>query len=345
MFDRVPRQARILALLAVFALGLALATNALVARLLTVDANKLAEVSRRGTAVASGSPEEGGSEATGGETGDAEPAESSRSGSQRPRRLAWYQDPIIRRNLFDSANALSGMKPDGPKEGDGDDDGAKSELDAVLITTSVASDPIWSTALLSVSSAAPEVFRNGEALLDATIVDIRSPWLDEDREHHAARVVILRDGRREFIDAGGAPKPGARPKGKATKKDAKKPKKKSGRHTWDGIKDLGGGKYSVEQAEIDYALSNLDKLSREARIVPNFADGSTNGFKVFSIRRNSALRKMGLKNNDVLTSVNGFDLSDTEKALEIYSKLQSDKSFSLEVLRNGEPMTLEYSVQ
>ena len=80
-------------------------------------------------------------------------------------------------------------------------------------------------------------------------------------------------------------------------------------------------------------------------MVPNFADGATNGFKVFSIRRNSALRKMGLKNNDVLTSVNGLDLSNTEKALEIYSKLQADKHFSLELLRNGEPMTMEYDVQ
>ena len=345
MFDRVPRQARILALLAVFALGLALATNALVARLLTVDADKLALASRSGTAVATSSPSEGDGDADGAEAAAAEPAESSRSSSQRPRRLAWYQDPIIARNLFDSANALSGIPEDGPKDGDDSDDGAKSDLDAALVSTAVASDPLWSTALISVSSGPKEVFRNGEDILAATIVDIRAPWLDEDGAHHPARVVVMRDGRREYLEVGEAPKPGARRKGDDKQAKAKAPKKKSGRHTWDGIRDLGGGKYSVEQAEIDYALSNLDKLSREARIVPNFADGQTNGFKVFSIRRNSALRKMGLKNNDVLTSVNGFDLSDTEKALEIYSKLQSDKSFSLEILRNGEPMTLEYSVQ
>jgi general secretion pathway protein C len=86
-------------------------------------------------------------------------------------------------------------------------------------------------------------------------------------------------------------------------------------------------------------------MAREARVVPNFADGQTNGFKVFAIRRNSALRKMGLKNNDVLTSVNGYDLSNTEKALELYGKLQAEKSFSLEILRNGEPVTLEYNIR
>ena len=346
MFDRVPRQARILALLAVFALGLALATNALVARLLTVDADKLAQASRGDRAVAASSPAEGDGAADSGEAAAAEPAESPRSRSQRPRRLAWYQDPIIARNLFDSANAIKDVEPGGPK-GDGDsDDGTKSDLDAVLISTAVASDPAWSTALISVSSGPKEVYRNNESILTAVIVDIRAPWLDETGSHHPARVIVMRDGRREYLEVGEAPKPGARRKdGKQAKAEKKKPKKKSGRHTWDGIRDLGGGKYSVEQSEIDYALANLDKLSREARIVPNFADGQTNGFKVFSIRRSSALRKMGLKNNDVLTAVNGFDLSDTEKALEIYSKLQSDKSFSLEILRNGEPMTLEYSVQ
>jgi general secretion pathway protein C len=341
MFDRVPRQARILALLAVFALGSALAVNALVARLLTVDPDKLAAVRSSGPAVTAS---DGGAGAEQGEDGAAavEASDPPRSSSQRPRRLAWYQDPIIRRNLFDSSGTEI---PTGGAGGGADGEEVKSELDAVLVSTSVASDPDWSTALLAVSSGPVELYRINDAILTATVHDIRSPWLDAEGNHHPARVVVMRDGQKEYIDAGAAVRPGARKKGdgKAKKKD--KPKRASGRHTWDGIHDLGGGKYMVEQSEIDYALGNLDKLSREARIVPNFQDGQTNGFKVFSIRRNSALRKMGLKNNDVLTSVNGFDLSDTEKALEIYSKLQSDKSFSLEVLRNGEPTTLEYTVQ
>jgi general secretion pathway protein C len=340
MLDRVPRPVWILSLLALVAFGLALGTNAVVARLMIVDAGRLASVREGGpdrVAGRSGDPDRGDA----GVVADAQAGSPSRrSTSFGPRRLNYFQDPIVRRNLF---NSEAGPTPPGPDPGPRGPEVPKSEIDAVLISTAVADDPVWSTATLSVSSKSAEPYRIGDALADATVIDIRSPWLDVDGEHHPARVIVLRDGKEEYIDAGGKPKAGARRKPK--KDDKEKPVRRSGRHTWDGIKDLGDGKYSIDQSEIDYALSNLDKLSREARVVPNFSDGQTNGWKVFSIRRNSALRKMGLKNNDVLTAVNGMDLSDTEKALEVYSRLQSDKSFSLEILRNGEPMTLEYNVQ
>jgi general secretion pathway protein C len=334
MLDRLPRPVFILVLLALLAQGLAFGTNAIVARKLSVAPDRLAAVTRPGADPAGA---ERAAEDNGGATAF-EPG--SKRGANLTRRLNWFQDPIVHRNLFDSANALAGKK-DTEGSGDPEDEAQKSDLDIVLIATSAASDRTWSTAMMAVSKGPPNLFYMAEVVLDAEIIEINNPWLDSASVHHPGRVVFLRDGQREYIDIGGTPKAGARRKG-AAKKTAKK---RGGRHKWDGISSLGGGKYSIEQSEIDYALANLDKLSREARVVPNFADGAANGFKVFSIRRTSALRKMGLKNNDVLTSVNGFDLSNTNKALEIYSKLQSDKNFTLEILRNGEPMTMEYSVQ
>ncbi len=115
-------------------------------------------------------------------------------------------------------------------------------------------------------------------------------------------------------------------------------------HSWDGIKELGDDHYSIARSEIDYALSNLDKLAREGRMVSQGLGNDTKGLRVFSILGQGALRKMGLENNDVLTQLNGFELSDTRSALDVFSKLQSDKRFSLKILRNGEPMTLEYTV-
>jgi len=339
MLDRLPRPVFIMVLLALLALGLAFGTNAIIAGKLSVAPERLASAARTAA-----SQQSAGAESTGDKGQDAE--STAATGSDRKstftRRLNWFQDPIVARNLFDSANALAGKK-EARKSGDPEGEAQKSDLDIVLIATSAASDPVWSTALMAVSSGAPALFYMADVVLDAEIVEIHNPWLDSASVHHPGRVVFVRDGQREFIDIGGAPKPGARRKGNPKKKNTKK--KRGGRHKWDGITSLGGGKYGIEQSEIDYAMANLDKLSREARVVPNFADGAPNGFKVFSIRRTSALRKMGLKNNDVMTSVNNFDLSNSSKALEIYSKLQSDKNFTLEILRNGEPMTLEYSVQ
>ena len=336
MVERIPRPVVILALLAIFALGLALGTNAFIARQLRVSPERLA-AARAGaptSTTATAAADEGADADGGAEPDDA--AAEAREPRTRARKIGFWQDPIVKRNIFDSTNALAGKPPEEPKDPSADGEVDKvSDLAATLIATSVASDPIWSTALISTDDGV-DVYRIDETILDATIKDIQRPTLER-----AARVIVLRDGTLEYLEAGDQkkrtkPTPGA-------KKDTKPTK--PGRKTWEGIKKTGDNKYDIPEDDVKYALDNLDKMAREARVVPNFADGQTNGFKVFSIRRNSALRKMGLKNNDVLTSVNGFDLSNTEKALEIYSKLQAEKSFSLEIMRNGEPVTMEYDIR
>ncbi|MCO4771714.1 MAG: PDZ domain-containing protein [Deltaproteobacteria bacterium] len=336
MLDRIPRPVFVLALLAILALGIALGTNALVARKLSVSPERLA-------AARSGAPAPRTATADSGDGGDAL-ASAGTSKDAKPssrsvlRKVDYWMDPIIKRNLFDSANSLI-KKPDAPAEpnGDGEVDKA-SDIAATLIATSVASDAIWSTALVSTENEGVHVYRIDEKLLDATIKEIHRP-----SSERPAHIILLRNGSLEYLEAGGKKKK----KSTAKKVGDDKPKKKTnsrGKRDW-GIEKTGDNEYSVPEDDVKWALDNLDKMSREARVVPNFSDGKTNGFKVFAIRRNSALRKMGLKNNDVLTSVNGFDLSNTEKALEIYGKLQSEKSFSLEVLRNGEPVTIEYGIK
>lgn len=334
MFDRIPRPVRVMAVLALFAFGFAMLANALFARLLAVDPARLAALQSGGDAVASAEPEGEG-------PGEAEPERASTR--VRAKGMKWFMDPIVQRNLFDSTNALAGKKAAPDPDPDPEGEAQKSDIEAVLISTSPAYPINYSTALLQIQTEDPDVYTIGEAFLDAEIVAIRQPFLDRNGNHRAARIEFTRDGSLEYLEVGD----------KATKKSSVKKKggdekaapKPTGRHTWDGIKKVGDNQYSVERAEVDYALGNLDKLSREARVVPNFQDGESNGFKVFSIRRNSALRKMGLKNNDVLTAVNGNSLSSPEKAMELYSKLLNDSSFELEVLRNGQPQTIRYDVQ
>ena len=337
MLDRVPRPIRILAVLAVLAFGFAMLANVGFAKLLKVDPSRLAAVraGQKPAAAVADSPRK---------STDADPvaaAEPERKApSSGPKRLDYFRQPITDRNLFNSAANPQDLVVIGPTG----TEVQRSELDVVLVSTSPTEPMQWSTAFIAVQTDPPEAFQIGEDILDARITEIFGPWLDANGLHRPARIHINRGGQQEYVEVGGEQKSRAKKVSSKSEKEEKKPKR-AGRHTWDGIKECGDNKFCVEQGEIDYALANLDKMAREARVVPNFSDGQTNGFKVFSIRRNSALRKMGLKNNDVLTSVNGFDLSNTEKALEIYSKLQSDKNFQLEILRNGSPVTLEYNVQ
>jgi hypothetical protein len=340
MARRIPRPVLVLAILAVFALGTALGINAFIARKLAVDPQRLA-AARSGLA-------EPGAVATAEPAPEPESPTADKFATPRAPTLASWLDPILRRNLFDSANALAGKPaeesggPAGELAAPGEDCPTASGIDATLIATSISTRPEFSTALISVAGAVA-VYRLDDPVGDGTIRAIDRAFYDwETRQYrHQARVAIDRGGRVECLEVGGA-------SGKASSATKAAPGAEKPAAAGDGypsLRECGTNKYCISQEDMEKALSSLDKLAREARIVPSFQDGNPNGFKVFAIRRNSVFRQLGLQNNDVLTSVNGLDLTSTEKGLEIYSKLKNDKSFQVELLRNGAPMTLGLDIQ
>lgn len=106
----------------------------------------------------------------------------------------------------------------------------------------------------------------------------------------------------------------------------------------------GAGKIMIDQREIDDALSNLDKLYTEIRIVPNFQGGKAAGFKVLSVKAGSVVGKLGIKRGDVLERINGEELS-VQKGLELFTMLKDQKNFSIDLVRRGKNTTFEYEIR
>ena len=281
-----------------------------------------------------GTPEGSGDAVAGaeGDAGDGPNATRGKGNSRRDRTasLDSYMQPIMDRSLFDSSKVgASG----GAIVGEDGEEQEATDLGATLILTSVADPATFSTALILVEGddATPEVYMHGDALADAKIDEITR-----------GRVYVLRqNGAREYLEIGSE---GAKKKRGSSKKDGGGRKKK-GRIDWsEGVTKISDTQYQIERSSLDNALANLDRLSRDARVVPNFVDGKSNGFKIFGIKRNSAYKNLGLQNNDVITGVNGMELTSPDKALDVYSKLQNESSFSLEIVRKGSPVTMEYDI-
>jgi general secretion pathway protein C len=161
------------------------------------------------------------------------------------------------------------------------------------------------------------------------------------------RVIVLNNNRREFIDGtpgdgtavAAAPAPSVAPL-KASG-DGAPPSVALGA----GVKQLAENDYEIPRAEIDKTLSNLNDVAMQARIVPAFKDGVSQGFKLFSIRPDSIYTKIGIQNGDVIKRINGYDLNSPEKALEIYSKLKEAGRIDIEVERNGAAVRKTYNVR
>ncbi len=112
-----------------------------------------------------------------------------------------------------------------------------------------------------------------------------------------------------------------------------------------GITQVSDTNYSVSRALLDKVLSAQAELMRAARVIPYEENGRVVGVKVYGIRRAALLGKLGIQNGDVLRTINGFDLSSPDTALEAYTKLREMDHFSIAMVRRGQPRTMEYNVK
>jgi general secretion pathway protein C len=111
------------------------------------------------------------------------------------------------------------------------------------------------------------------------------------------------------------------------------------------VRKIDEAHYDIDRPLVEKILADPTAVARSARIVPSIKDGKANGFKLYAIRPNSVFARIGLQNGDTISSINGFDMSSPDKALEVYTKVKSASNLSVSVLRRGQPMSLEYSIK
>lgn len=113
----------------------------------------------------------------------------------------------------------------------------------------------------------------------------------------------------------------------------------------DWIRPDGPGAWRVTRSGLDAALAEPSALARSARIIPAREGDAFVGFKLYGVRPQSIVAALGLKNGDLLRTVNGLPLATPQQALEAYTALRNAPSFALELTRGGAPLTLRYTIE
>jgi general secretion pathway protein C len=208
-------------------------------------------------------------------------------------------------------------------------DPVRTSMRVKLLGTLIAGGAEWSLAsVLDLASAKSQTVMVGDRLLTSQVLDILRD-----------RVIVLNNGRREYVSAEGGD--GVAPPLPITTKVLEP----AGGAWGAGIKALDENNYDVPRSEVDRAINNLNDLAMQARLVPAFKDGNAEGFKLFSIRPDSLYSKIGIVNGDVIKRINGFDMNDPAKALEVYTKLKDAPRIDVELDRNGTILRKTYNVR
>jgi type II secretion system protein C len=112
-----------------------------------------------------------------------------------------------------------------------------------------------------------------------------------------------------------------------------------------GIVSSGSDDFVIEEAELDKGLENLPLLLTQARAVPYFKDGRSIGLRLFAIKTGSLYEKVGLKNGDILKTINGNNLGDISQALKLFEQLKQERSINLTLERDKQEREFKYTIR
>lgn len=95
----------------------------------------------------------------------------------------------------------------------------------------------------------------------------------------------------------------------------------------------GRAEYAEESSQPDQESMKRNEQLTQARAVPNFENGKPAGYKMIEVKPGGIYDKLGLKNGDVIQSVDGRKIDDPQKTFQLIGKLK--QGAQLEVSRDG----------
>jgi general secretion pathway protein C len=101
---------------------------------------------------------------------------------------------------------------------------------------------------------------------------------------------------------------------------------------------------NVDRSVIQRPLPAQAALTSSVRVVPEQLNGKVIGIRLFGIRPATLLGSLGLQNGDRLETINGFDITDPEKALQAYARLRTATHLRVHVNRRGSPVDIDLNI-
>ena len=113
----------------------------------------------------------------------------------------------------------------------------------------------------------------------------------------------------------------------------------------DGIQKCGENRYGVRRATVESLLGKMDTLPAQARFEPDRRDGKTIGFRLRDVQDDGVFARIGLRDGDLISSVNGLATNGDDNALAIYACVRSAAHLSVGLERAGRHITAEYDIE
>lgn len=108
---------------------------------------------------------------------------------------------------------------------------------------------------------------------------------------------------------------------------------------------VGVGSYVIDQRALNASLDNIGQAMTDARLLPSIKNGKVEGFRISEVKPQGIFGTIGIKNGDVLLSINDFPIDSPEKAIQSFASLKGQSRIKLDLVRDGQPTTFNYDIR
>lgn len=106
-----------------------------------------------------------------------------------------------------------------------------------------------------------------------------------------------------------------------------------------------GDTITTDRETVLGAISRVRNIISKVRIRPYSADGKRCGIAITRLNEEGILKEIGIKQGDVIRTVNELTLNSPYQIFNAYRKLKDKDELRVEILRRNRPLTLTYRVE
>jgi general secretion pathway protein C len=253
---------------------------------------------------------------------------------------------VLKRNIFNKAGTLGGDL-EAPQQNEEEkivtDEIIKSNRPLKLWGTIYGGDPYTGIAMVqNTSRNITNSFMVGDRLVDnAVVMQILKEKIVFE---NSGQLEYIELEKKELVRRRGGKSASVKPSFSKPGRGSTISKGRLNKHKEEGFEYENGKAKISDTYKQNLITKDFSKVLQDAKAEPNMVDGQLQGFKLTRIREDSIYRKTGLANGDIVTEINGVELSSASQAIRTLQSLRSANQIEVTVIQEGVKRTLEISV-
>lgn len=240
-------------------------------------------------------------------------------------------DIILERDIFNSSKVASSQEQNPAQTNlTPTKTVAKKQLELRLLGTVAGSGDVACAIIEDMKSKVQDLYKTGDTVQGAVIEKIERN-----------RIILRNEGAQEILNLYVAGQNNTDTVAAANVTAVTKPEENS---TGDIIKIISPNEREVNKNAFLAKIGGIEAILKTVKINAHKTDGVEDGLQISGLEGLSMATFVGLKNGDIIQTINGQAVANERKAFQVLRKARSLNSFDLELKRGTENKTLSFKI-